>query len=166
MSTSNSSTEPPAPGLLEVGRILRPHGIQGEIALKLLTDRAERVAPGSVLHTHQGRLEVVKARPDKLRWLVTFDGVGDRAQADRFRGAVLYAEPIDDPDEMWVHDLIGSRVVCDQGIERGLVTAVQENPASDLLVLDTGALVPLTFVDGNPEAGTIRVTTPPGLFDL
>jgi 16S rRNA processing protein RimM len=166
MSTSNSSTEPPAPGLLEVGHILRPHGIQGEIALKLLTDRSERVAPGSVLHTHQGPLEVEQARPDKQRWLVRFHGVGDRTQADRYRGVVLYAEPIDDPDELWVHDLIGSVVICEQGIERGTVASVQENPASDLLVLDSGALVPLTFLDGTPEGGTIRVTVPPGLFDL
>ena len=44
--------------------------------------------------------------------------------------------------------------------------AVQDNPASDLLVLDTGALVPLRFVVGRDPAGRLLVEVPAGLFDL
>jgi 16S rRNA processing protein RimM len=44
---------------------------------------------------------------------------------------------------------------------------VQENPASDLLVLDSGALVPLTFVSGWEQRGVrLRIEAPEGLFDL
>ena len=41
-----------------------------------------------------------------------------------------------------------------------------DNPAADLLVLDTGALVPVVFVVGTPHDGVIDVDTPDGLFEL
>ena len=56
---------------------------------------------------------------------------------------------------------------CDpDGTGRGTVEAVQENPASDLLVLDTGALVPLRFVTGRDDEGRVVVDVPAGLFEL
>ena len=51
-------------------------------------------------------------------------------------------------------------------VERGVVEAVQDNPAADLLVLDSGALVPVVFIVGPPTDGVIRVEAPDGLFDL
>jgi 16S rRNA processing protein RimM len=151
--------------LLEVGRVARPHGVRGEVVVVLTTDRNERVAPGSRLQTRGGELLVEASRPFGDRHLVRFSGVAGREQADALRGTVLFAEPIDDPDELWVHDLVGCRVVEVDGTERGEVVAVQANPASDLLVLDSGALVPLTFaVEVGP--GAVTVDVPPGLFDL
>jgi len=96
---------------------------------------------------------------------VTFAAVGDRAAAEALRGTVLRAEPLEDPDALWVHELIGARVVGLDGVELGEVTDVQANPASDLLVLDGGALVPLRFVVAK-VAGTITVDVPDGLLDL
>jgi 16S rRNA processing protein RimM len=78
---------------------------------------------------------------------------------------VLAAEPLDDPDELWVHELVGATVVEVGGAERGRVESVLANPASDLLVLDSGALVPLTFVVERTE-GRIVIDPPEGLFDL
>ena len=51
------------------------------------------------------------------------------------------------------------------GTERGVVTAVEANPASDLLVLDTGHLVPLRFVVARDD-GRVTIDPPAGLFDL
>jgi 16S rRNA processing protein RimM len=140
--------------------------VNGEVVVVLNTDRTERVDPGSVLSTDRGPLTVVSSRPERTRWLVHFDRIGDRDAAESFRDTVLRASPIDDPDVLWIHELIGSRVVSSDGIERGFVESVQANPASDLLVLDTGALVPLRFVEGRPTDGVVRVDTPDGLFDL
>jgi 16S rRNA processing protein RimM len=47
-----------------------------------------------------------------------------------------------------------------------VIEAVQDNPAADLLVLDTGALVPVVFVVDGPTDGVVRVDTPHGLFEL
>ena len=51
------------------------------------------------------------AKPFKHRWIVDFDGVASREAAEALHGAVLSAEPVDDPDVLWVHELIGSEVV-------------------------------------------------------
>ena len=85
--------------------------------------------------------------------------------ADALRDTVLMAEPIDDPDGLWVHRLIGAEVVDPAGTVVGIVGAVEANPASDLLVLDTGALIPLRFVVGQ-EPGRLVVDLPAGLLDL
>jgi 16S rRNA processing protein RimM len=101
------------------------------------------------------------------RWIVHFEGFADRDQADTWRGTLLSAEPVDDDDDdtLWVHELIGEVVALSDGTEVGTVAAVEPNPASDLLVLDGGALVPLVFVT-NREAGRITIDPPEGLLDL
>ena len=66
----------------------------------------------------------------------------------------------------FVHELIGRRIIDQDGTDHGPVTAVVDNPASDLLELGDGRLVPLTFYRGSdPEAGTIIVDVPAGLLD-
>ena len=152
-------------GLLEVGRIGRPHGMRGEVSVTLVSNRLERLAPGSELHTDSGTLRVISSRPHQQRHLVTFAGIDDRAGAEALRGLVLRGEPIDDPEEMWVHELIGARVVDQHGIDRGPVARVVANPAGDLLELVGGALVPLRFVIGPVQAGLISVEAPDGLFE-
>lgn len=150
--------------LLEVGTVVRPHGLKGEVEVRLVTDRLERVAVGSVLHTDGSPLEIVASRPFQDRHLVTFAGVVDRAGADALRGTLLRAAPLDDADALWVHELIGSAVVDLGGTRHGTVVAVEANPASDLLVLDDGRLVPLAFLVEAAD-GTLTVDPPAGLLD-
>ena len=151
--------------LLEVGRIAKPHGLKGEVIVRLLSDREERLAPGSVLMTPKGPLTVVRSARHQDRWRVQFEGVADRTGADALHGVVLSAEPIDDPHAMWIHDLIGSAVVDVAGLAVGTVLAVEANPAHDILVLDGDRLVPLTFVVAH-EPGRLVVDLPLGIFDL
>ena len=144
--------------------MVKPHGLRGEVVVELFTNRTERLTPGSVLDAPQGPLEVVRSSPHHRRWIVAFAGVGDHAGAEALRDAVLTAEPLDDPDELWVHQLVGSEVVDTAGVAHGRVTAVEANPASDLLVLESGALVPLRFVvESGP--GRVVVDPPAGLLD-
>jgi 16S rRNA processing protein RimM len=140
--------------------------LRGEVVVDLVTDRDERVAPGAVLSTDAGPLEVVTSRAHQGKWIVAFAGVTDREAAERLRGVVLRAAPLDDPDALWVHDLIGATVVDRAGAPCGVVTAVQQNPAGDLLVLDTGALVPVRFVDGFDPDRRVVIDPPEGLLDL
>ena len=147
-----------------MGRILKAHGLTGEVEVALVTDRLERVAAGSVLHTATGLLEVAGSRPHKGHHLVRFVGVHGREAAEALRGALLSAPPLDDPDALWVHELIGARVFDVGGVELGAVAAIEANPASDLLVLDRGGLVPLRFVV-TTEPGRLTVDVPPGLLE-
>lgn len=151
--------------LLTVGFVRRAHGLKGEVVVRLSTNRTERLDVGTTLHQLDGELIVRSSRPKDGDFLVSFDGVDSREDAEALRGMELRAPRIDDPDELWVHDLIGATVVDQTGVVRGVVTEVQANPASDLLVLDSGALVPITFVTQVAEEN-ISVEVPDGLFEL
>ena len=152
--------------LLEVGRITKAHGLLGDVLVQLTTERTERLDRGSVLHTDRGALTVVRSSPHQDRWIVHFDGIDVREEADAWRGVVLRAEAVDDDDDdLWVHELIGAAVALVDGTSVGTVTEVQANPASDLLVLDTGALVPVVFITQHSE-GSVTIDPPEGLFDL
>lgn len=151
---------------LEVGRVHKAHGLKGDVSVSLTTDRLERVEPGARLFVGDVEHEVARSThqpPD--RWIVGFAGVGDRNAADALRGSVLTAEPLDDEDELWVHDLVGATVALPDGTEVGTVEAVQDNPAHDLLVLDTGDLVPVVFVtDGSGLPERLVIDPPEGLL--
>jgi 16S rRNA processing protein RimM len=152
-------------GLLEVGHVARPHGVKGDVWVVLSTDRIERVEPGARLWGGGRWWTVRHATEAGGRWRVRFDGVDDRGAAEQLARTALSAEPIDDPDALWVHELIGAAVTEVDGTGRGRCVAVVENPAADLLELDTGALVPVTFVV-SVEAGVVTIDPPEGLFDV
>lgn len=153
---------------LEVGEVVKPHGVRGEVVVRLVTNHPElRFAPGCVLQTDAGPLEVVAGRPHQGRWLVSFCGVADRDGAEALRGRVLRAEPLEGEaaaGRLWVHELIGAEVVDTAGAVQGVVESVESNPASDLLVLDGERLVPLTFVVAH-EPGRVVIDPPAGLLD-
>jgi 16S rRNA processing protein RimM len=155
------------PALLAVGRIVKPHGLRGDVIVSLTTNRHERVAVGSVLHAEDGRsFEVSRSSAHRGRWIVTFVGVDGIDAAEALRDTPLSAPPFEDPDALWVHDLIGSMVEDVSGTELGRVTSVEANPASDLLVLEGGALIPLRFVTGSVPGSRVTVDVPDGLLDL
>jgi 16S rRNA processing protein RimM len=158
--------------LLEVGHIVRPHGVRGEVIVELLTTLEQRLAPGSELEGLGRRfvVETAQAVPGKLRptggrWIVRFSGVGSREEAERLRGTALQAQSIAGLEGLWVHEIIGATVVDVAGAHLGKVVSIEANPASDLLVLEGGALVPLRFVT-TWGPGVLTVDAPPGLFDL
>lgn len=159
--------DPDDSDLLEVGRIDRAHGVKGEVIVNLVTDRLERLSSGSRLQTPQGDLTVVKSRPHQHRYLVYFEEIKSREIAENWRGTKLFAEPITDPEDetLWVHDLVGAEVLDQHGVSHGLVVAVVSNPASDLLELENGDLVPLTFVVDIEPQRLISVEAPEGLFE-
>lgn len=155
-----------AVGLVEIGRIDKPHGVRGEVVVTLTTDRTERLQPGAVLHTDSGVLTVQGARPHQHRWIVAIEGVRSREAAEALHGRFLRAEPLEDPEALWVHDLVGAEVVTADGRRWGRVVAVQANPAHDLLELDSGALVPVVFVtDESGLPDQVVIEPPDGLLD-
>jgi 16S rRNA processing protein RimM len=149
---------------LEVGRVGKAHGLGGEVRVDLWGDDAHLDA-GSVLQTDRGPLRVLGSRPHQDRRLVRFDGVVDRVGAEALRGTLLRAPPIERPGTLWVHELVGATVVSADGRELGVVAAVDANPASDLLVLAGGGLIPLRFVVSHRPGQEVVVDVPDGLLD-
>jgi 16S rRNA processing protein RimM len=139
--------------------------LKGDLIVSLLTNHTERLDPGTRLWAGDDEVEVVASQRHQHRFIVTFAGLNHRDQADAYRGRLLYAEPLDDPDEVWVHELIGSEVRDTSGASHGTVDLIEANPASDLLVLTSGVLIPLRFVVDRTEPGVLVVDPPAGLLD-
>ena len=171
----------PPPDRLVVGRVLRPHGIKGELSVEVLSDAPERFAPGVELGVGDPdgpeplRTAVVAASRRHLgRLLLSLEGVEDRDAADRYRGAwlsipVTEARPLE-PDEFWPHQLVGLAVVDHQGRERGRVADVVPGAAHDLLSVQlpggASVLVPAVaaLVTVELDAGRVLVEAVPGLL--
>jgi 16S rRNA processing protein RimM len=153
--------------LLEIGRITKAHGVRGDLLVALTSDRTSRLDPGSRLETDRGALVVERSSPHQDRWIVHFEGIEDRDAAEGWRGVVLRGEALDDadPDALWVHELVGAAVVLPDGTAVGQVVEVEANPASDLLVLEGGTLVPVAFVTEHAP-GRVVIDPPEGLLDL
>lgn len=171
LATDNASGGVSMSPLLEVGRIGRSHGIRGDVLIKAISNLEERFLPGSklVLVTTKLQREVTLERsaPYQGRYLAHISGIDTKEAAEEIRGASLMAEASPDSGDLFVHELIGSTVVDAEELQRGVVVSVEANPASDLLVLESGYVVPLVFVTGfDSEQRIIYVETPEGLFDL
>jgi 16S rRNA processing protein RimM len=173
----------PAPARMIVGRVLRPHGLHGELIVEILSDAPERFEPGAEISAGDPesgealrRLVIEAARLHQGRLLVSFEGVEDREAADPLRGQLL-SIPLSAarelaPDEFWRHQLVGLEVVDQHGGHRGVVSDVLPGAAHDLLEVrrpdeEGTALVPAVaaLVEVQLDEGRLVVQTMPGLLD-
>lgn len=164
---------------LNVGRVVKSHGIKGEVAVEVSTDDPDvHFAVGEVLTGRQAGKErdltVKTMRPHQKRLLVSFEEVPDRTAADSLRGMKFFAAPLEreeDSDEYYDHELIGLDVVHD-GSKAGTVTGVMDTPNRKILEIDYGGrevLVPfvMEFVpEIDLDEGWLEITPPEGLLDL
>ena len=168
-----------------VGRILRPHGLRGELTVEVHTDDPDqRYAAGSVLGTDPlqiGPLTVTSARWHSGRLLVSFAEVIGRTDAESLRGVLLTVDaaqvaPPQDPDEFHDHQLAGLTVVTVSGELVGTVSDVLHYGQALLAVTPapgTGRqaeiIIPFVAaiaVDVDLAAGKLVVDPPAGLLDL
>jgi 16S rRNA processing protein RimM len=169
---------------LVVGRVVRAHGVTGEVVVEVRTDDPDtRFAPGTTLRAKPSRggperdYVVDSAREHSGRLLVRLDGVADRTAADSMRGTLFLVDsadlpPISEPDEFYDHQLEGLQVVTTAGTPVGSVAEVLHTAAGELLSVRTGdgeVLVP--FVSAIVTAvsltdQTIEIDPPEGLLEL
>jgi len=154
-------------GMLAVGRIVKPHGLKGDVIVTLTTNREERISPGAVLTGPDGAHYVVmRSSSHHGRFIVAFEGVDGIGGAEALRDTPLFALPLEDPEALWVHELVGAEAIDVTGHRLGTVEGVQANPASDLLVLEGGGLIPLRFVVEVEASVRVVVDIPDGLLDV
>jgi 16S rRNA processing protein RimM len=171
---------------LVVGRVVKAHGVTGEVAVEVRTDDPEsRFTLGTRLRARPSgdgpeRTYVIdSAREHSGRMLMRLAGVTDRAAADALRGTVFVVDskdlpPIDDPDEFYDHQLEGLRVLTIAGESVGTVAEVVHTAAGELLAVraegDRGEIL-VPFVGAivtavSLENGTIEIDPPEGLLEL
>ena len=156
-----------SPGRLEIGRIVRAHGLRGEVAIDAISNRDERFLPGSVLYLSGAPTAIATSRRHQNRWLVRFDGIEDRTAAEALRGIIVTGDPLDalPENEVWVHELVSASISDRSGNDLGTIVAVEANPAHDILVTDEGVLIPIVFVVEHGD-GKVVVDLPEGLLQL
>ena len=169
---------------LTVGRVVKAHGISGEIVVDVRTDDPElRFAPGATLHARKSGVPqrdyvVEAARPHGARLLVRLVGVGDRDGADALRSSLFVVDsaelpPITEPDTYYDHQLEGLAVRDMAGEPVGTVTEVLHTAAGELLAIKRTdgreLLVPFiaAFVPSVSLAErTVVIEPPDGLLEL
>jgi 16S rRNA processing protein RimM len=135
------------PDRIEVGRVGRPHGLDGSVTL---TGHGGTVpmTPGTEVAIGDRAARIVGRKGTDERPIVRFDLADSREQAEELRGLAVTvpasALPEPEEDEFFHVDLIGCAVWC--GARRvGTVRTVRTYPANDVLELDSGEMIP--FVD-------------------
>ncbi|KGI67709.1 ribosome maturation factor RimM [Mycolicibacterium rufum] len=170
---------------LVVGRVVKAHGVTGEVAVDVRTDDPDdRFAPGVVLRGRPPRggterdfvVESVRAHGGRL--LMRLQGVADRDAADALRGTLFLVDaaalpPIEDPDEFYDHQLEGLTVTTVDGAAVGTVAEVLHTAAGELLSVTRadGGEVLVPFVSAivtsvSLSEGTVVIDPPDGLLDL
>ncbi|MBL7064303.1 MAG: 16S rRNA processing protein RimM [Anaerolineae bacterium] len=136
----------PEPRYLAVGRILRPHGIRGELRVEILTDYPERLGQCAYFYLAYPdspesvrRYPVEKLRRHKKVLLLKLGGCDDRNGADELRGMLVQiplkeAAPLEE-GEYYHFQLIGVRVETEHGEWLGQVVEVLETGANDVYVV-------------------------------
>jgi 16S rRNA processing protein RimM len=169
---------------LVVGRVVKAHGVTGEVVVEVRTDDPEtRFAPGAVLRARgsddrQRDYVVEAARAHGGRLLVRLAGVADRDAADGLRGSLFVIDSeelpaIDEPDTYYDHQLEGLRVHMTDGREVGTVAEVLHTAAGELLAVNRGQagelLVPFVsaiVTSVSLDTGTVEIDPPEGLLEL
>jgi 16S rRNA processing protein RimM len=170
---------------LAVGRVVKAHGITGEIVVDVRTDDPDaRFARGNTLRAKAARggfagsYTVQAVRRHGGRLLVRLAGVDDRETADALRGTLFVVDsdqlpPITEPDEFYDHQLEGLRVRTVTGVDVGTVTEVLHTAAGELLSITSaeGAEVLVPFVGAIVPSvsladGVLEIDPPTGLLEL
>jgi 16S rRNA processing protein RimM len=180
--SSTASSQPAAPRWIAVAEIARPHGVRGELRLRvysgdptLLLRRPpillRRKVEGAAAAERPARIR--SARPVDKAILVELDGVGDRNAAEELRGTEILVErsqfaPLEE-GEFYACDLEGARAEMMTGDFVGTVTGLGTYPTCDVLLIDrdgTRLEVPLLpqFVDSvDTDAQLVKLLTLEGL---
>jgi 16S rRNA processing protein RimM len=181
-TTEDGSGRADLPERVAVGRVLRPHGVRGEVVVEVLSDVPDRLAPGRRMTASwagkPGRtsreVRVETYRPHKTGALVRFAGAEDRDQAEELRDALLEVDRSEVPaapeGTYYWYQLLGCRCWVD-GEDLGEVTDLVEDGGGLLLVVSRdGRQVPIPFVQSflkevDVERGRIELDLPEGLLE-
>lgn len=160
-----------------VGRVMKAHGVHGEVAVRNRSDNPERWVADAVVFLPDGRrLTVASARPHADRLLVSFAEVTDRGGAEAIRGKELSVPvswlPALPEGQWWPHDLEGCVVRTESGRALGELRSVEFNPANDIWVVvddpGTETLIPALrwiLVEVDVTSKRIVVRDVPGITE-
>lgn len=180
--TSSESSQRPHPDYLVLGEILRPHGVRGELRMRIITDFPERLPELDIVYlakspdaegVHPYQLMSVRFHQEYA--LLQFDEIQDRDAADLLRGQFVLidlanAVPLEN-DEYYLYQIIGLQVKTEAGQVLGNVTDILETGANDVYIVQSETfgelLIPAhdeTIIEIDFDTEVITVRLPEGLL--
>ncbi|MBX3063600.1 MAG: 16S rRNA processing protein RimM [Anaerolineae bacterium] len=176
------------PKYLQIAKVLKPHGIRGDVRVQVLTGYPERMidlekvfigpAPESYRASKQdlSRYQITRAARDKNnQWLIHLKGIDDRDAAEPLRDMYVFvaiedAVPLEE-NEYYLFQLVGLQVQTTEGEALGKLTDVMETGANDVFIVKGEAYgeVLIPVIDGviqnvDLEAQIVTVALPDGLL--
>lgn len=161
-----------------LGEISTAHGVRGLVRIRVYGDDPQAFTAYGPLFTSESGDKTLTIRMKNAAnkfWLAEVDGVADRNAAELLRGTKLWIErdklpaPADD-DEFYYEDLVGMSVRTEADGEVGVVIAVENFGASDLIEVKppVGHSFYIPFADEyivevNMQANSITAIIPEGL---
>ena len=167
----------PEPSYLAVGRVLRPHGVRGELKVGKLTTHPEHMSDVETIYVGRDKrpYRLLGVRSHKKAMLMKLEGVAGREEAEDFRGELIYvslgdAVPLE-TDEYYEHQIVGLQVETDTGERLGEIVETLTLPGANEVLIVHGPrgelLIPVTeevVVGFDLEEGRILVHPLPGLL--
>ncbi len=151
---------------IEAGRIVNTHGVQGEVKIEVWLDSPKFFKSFKRLYTAGGQeLKVLSARTHKDFVIAKLEGVEDVNAAMALKNKVVSIRRSDAAlphGAFFLQDILGAKVVDEDGNEIGVLEDVMETPASNIYVVkgETEHLIPAVpeFIKKtDAEAGVITV---------
>jgi 16S rRNA processing protein RimM len=143
---------------IAVGRVGRPHGLDGAFVVEDASEAPERFAVGAELLVDGEPARVVESKRAGGRTVIRLDREAPRgARLEVLRASL----PDPEADSYYVFQLRGLEVVEEEGALLGRVRDVRPYPANDVLELDSGLDLPLVdacISEIDLDAGRIVVT--------
>lgn len=140
------------------------HGITGEVRLKLFAESIDSLKRHKAFAAGERLLTLTAIRPDKIGAVARFAEIADRNAAENLRGTLLTVDraslPPLAPGEYYHADIIGLAAVTAEGNPLGMVTAIENYNAGDILEITCtdGKTVMVPFrPPAVPEVGAVVV---------
>lgn len=128
--------------MLAVGKILKAHGIRGDVKAESYMDTPASFSEIKKLFVDGEELVVERAKVAGNFVLIKFKGVDTMNDAELLRGKLLSAEKTDLPDpgqnRYYIGDLLGSKVCDEEGCFIGTLKDVLQYGSADVYLLENG----------------------------
>jgi 16S rRNA processing protein RimM len=166
------------PVYLTVGFIRRPHGTRGELIMDIHTEFPERLCAGTKVflgEDHQP-MKLASTRAHGNAMLVSFCGLDLPEKVGYLRNTWVYVTAVDRPPlpggKVYQHQILGMRVITDDGQELGHLADILETGANNIYLVETLdkkeillPAIPDVVLDINLQKGEIKVHLIEGLIE-
>ena len=150
---------------IEAGRITNTHGVAGEVKIEVWLDSPQLLRRCGRVFLDGAERRILSGKVQKNFLIAKLEGVEDVKAAMALKGRTVFIDRSDarlPAGSYFLQDILGARVIDEQGREIGRLTEVLERPAANVYVVqgETEHLIPAVpafILSTDPAAGVITV---------